>query len=278
MVSKENPGNLYCLVTTDFGLPAFKHVQTGQILHSHIGAYQEAWQLYVEQSDVLNRKGHCTVFDIGLGCASQVIAFRDAFNKNSQLGSMNVISFDLEKEGLGALLEALDSFPFAQPHAKLLSGMNAENKITEALPDGRIFSWQFVEGDFVRKKDVATLPQTNIVCYDFFSPSEHPQLWTFACTKRIFDLCTDDAIFVTYCTATAIRANLLAAGFFVGDNPEHRMRMTLASKTRELIPSLLNERWLLKFNRSTLPFIPLENEDTCNFIRDAVNNHAQFRE
>src|SRR5690606_34816011 len=128
-------------------------------LHSHNGPYYEAWNLYVKHSRVLDRKGHCCVYDLGLGCGAQVIAMRDAFHQNSNLTSFEIISFDLEKQGLKALLENIESFDYALPHRDFLSAAIASDCVEE-----KNFRWRFVKGDFVETAFTGDLPKANVIC------------------------------------------------------------------------------------------------------------------
>lgn len=272
-------GNVYQLTYTDTGIPTFEHIQTGQLLHSHIGPYEEAWKLYVKNSGVLNRQGECTVYDLGLGCGSQVIAMRDAFLQNQQLTKFKIVSFDLETLGLASLVDNIDLFAFAKPHLEFLKKAAKGTHFFEELGPQRSFEWEFVEGDFVETVKQQQSSKANVVCYDFFSVSAHPHLWTYSVIKRLWELCAEDCVIVTYSSATSVRASLLAAGFFVGFSPDlnENFRMTIASKQPDKITVPLNERWLQTFNRSSLPFLDLEPDESRKIIAEAVRNHTQFK-
>lgn len=269
-------GNAYLFVRTDAGVPTFQHTQTGQLLHSHNGPYQEAWSLYVEHSGILSATGSLTLFDIGLGCGTQVIAFRDAFYQNPKLKELNIISFDLETEGIKSLVKECHEFPFATAHLDFLRQAQLGYSVEERIGNKK-FSWKFCEGNFA-ETIFSEQPQADIFCYDFFSVSAHPHLWTYQIFKRIYELSNDKSIFLTYSTATSVRAALLACGFFVGESPDltKNTRMTTASPSSARIESLLGERWKVKFNRSSLPFSPEEDPSVHSRIRDSVNQHPQF--
>lgn len=272
-------GNYYTLTFTDFGVPTFAHHQTGQLLHSHIGPYQEAWKLYVKNSGILSWEGECVVYDLGLGCASQVIAMRDAFFQNKKITRLHIVSFDLETHGIQALLEHLEHFPFAQPHESFLRKAIKADEVTEHFSDERTLTWNFVRGDYSKTIFDTKIPHADIVCYDFFSVSAHPYLWTFRLFDALAKRCSENCFILTYSSATSVRAALLAAGFFVGFSPdkEEVFRMTVAAKDREKIIFPLDERWLQKFKRSSLPYVSIEPEETKELIRKSVFEHPQFQ-
>lgn len=279
MKNVDEHGNIYQLAYTDGGLPTFEHIQTGQFLHSHFGPYEEAWQLYVQNSGVLKRQGACTVFDLGLGCGSQVIAMRDAFFQNQALTDFKIVSFDLETLGLACLMDKIELFPFAQPHFEFLRQAVSSGKVVECFGTNRNLEWQFIEGDFAKTVFQSNLSKADIVCYDFFSASAHPHLWTYGIIKRLYELCSDEAIVLTYSSATSVRAAMLAAGFYVGFSPSgsQNFRMTVASKQQNKIEVPLDERWLKKFERSTLPYLEMEDENAKKHILRSVLVHPQFK-
>lgn len=279
MKKVDEHGNLYKFTRTDTGIATFEHVQTGQLLHSHNGPYEEAWKMYVKNCDVLTRASECTVYDLGLGCGSQVLAMRDAFFKNPRLTKLNIVSFDLETLGLNSVVEHIDEFEFAKPHFNFLTKATQSHVVNETFDDGRSLNWRFVEGDFVKTAFQNDLPKANVICCDFFSVSAHPHLWTYSIMKRLWDLSADDCVFITYSSATSVRASLLASGFYVGFSPDliENFRMTIASKQQNKIEVPLNYRWLQKFERSSLPFLDIEDDETKKHITQAVKNHPQFR-
>lgn len=273
-----NPaGNIYELSQNAKGQHTFLHKQTGELLHSHIGPYEEAWGLYIENSGLLSHaQEKAVVYDVGLGCASQLIATRDMFFSSTTLKELVVFSFDLETEGIKSLCENIESFPFASQHFEFLKLAQRGGHIVEC-DEEKIFEWHFVKGDFFETSKCQLEP-ADYIFYDFFSPASHPKLWTFEVLARLEKNTKEDCLFLTYSTATAIRAALLACGFFVGEGPETAasLRMTAASKNSEKVCRPLDQRWLQRFLRSGLPFSPAENESNKTLIQNRVREHPQF--
>lgn len=273
-------GNFYTYTTTDIGIPTFIHVATGETLHAQAGPYQEAWNLYVVPSKLLERKTPAVVYDCGTGCASQVIAARDAFEKNVDLPELHVISFDLEKNGLKILLEHIDKFEFAKPHLDFIRAAVKSNHVIEALPDGRTFTWTFIEGDFEQKiKECEDLPKANIIYYDFFSPKNIPNLWTYRVLKDVYQKADTDCVLVTYSSATRIKGALGAAGFYLGYGipSGKKEKTTFAAVKKEDLEDPIAESWIKTYVASHLRFVDSENEEDRKASFEKMLNHPQFK-
>ena len=120
-------GNTYFLEELGEGIYSFRHVQTGEILHGSVGPVKEARDLYMGSSGLLkNASETLVVFDVGMGCGAQLLALLDFLNSDDAACSkLRIFSFDLEKNGLSALLAAADYFPNVQQRqtAKLSNGL-----------------------------------------------------------------------------------------------------------------------------------------------------------
>lgn len=275
----DKSGNFYRLTQIDSGDYTFEHLQTGELLHSHIGPFQEAWSLYVEGAGLPTASGEVTVYDAGMGCASQLIALRTCFQRNTKLDLVRVVSFDLEKLGLNALLENIDKFDFAKPHEEFLKKCLEIDFVTECDERGRRFEWSFQRGDFCKTIQDKNLPPADVVFYDFFSPVSHPELWCLETTKNLFERTSENAILLTYSSATAIRASLLGAGFFVGLGKKTGTKRftTFASRKLESVETPLTHEWVKTFERSHLPFLNCETPQGREAIVANIKTHAQFK-
>ena len=86
----------------------------------------------------------------------------------------------------------------------------------------------------------------------------------------------------TYSNSTAIRAALLAAGFYValgpcsGPKPD-TTRAYIGMRTNESV-ELLDRRWLKKFTISSAPVGPNTTEEDKSTIEGKVLSHPQFGE
>ncbi len=55
----------------------------------------------------------------------------------------------------------------------------------------------------------------DLVYYDAFSPVHQPELWTFEVLHKIYDVCKNNAMLVTYCAKGDVKRTLKAVGFDV---------------------------------------------------------------
>jgi queuine tRNA-ribosyltransferase len=134
--------------------------------------------------------------------------------------------------------------------------------------------WRVVPGDVLE-----TLPREEVraelVYWDPFSPKANPALWTFRAFAAARARCGEGAALYTYSTATATRAALLLAGFFVGqgDPSGPKEQTTAAATDPSLLARPLDARWLARLERSSAPLPPDAPPDAMARIRA----HSQFR-
>jgi tRNA U34 5-methylaminomethyl-2-thiouridine-forming methyltransferase MnmC len=281
-----DPGNAYTLVQTTSGKPTFAHLATGEILHSQEGPFEEAQKLYVEPLGISKRTGTYTLYDCGLGCGTLVIAFVEAFLKNTGLTKLQVLSFDLEKKGLKALLDNLVHFPEALPHVSLIEKMISEDSFScfyECEKSGiqKELTFKFIKGDFketIFSFNPMATEKADGICFDFFSPFNQTSLWSYEVLERLRSCCSANALLSTYSSATAVRASFLAAGFFVGEGTPSGKKngTTLASVDKNDLLFPLGQKFLQTFLRSQKPFFENQSEERKKVVKDRVCAHAQF--
>ncbi|BBH53449.1 MnmC family methyltransferase [Fluviispira sanaruensis] len=278
-MSINEAGNKYALVYTESGIPTFRHLATQETLHGQVGPYEEAQTLYVDSSAIHAKSGECVVYDVGMGCGAQLIAMFHAFLENKSLSLLTIVSFDLEKDGLDSLWRNKDLFPYINQFSQILPMCLEKDRLLVKLDDGRSFEWIFIQGDFVKTlENAANYPFADIICYDFFSPASHPQLWTYNIFLKLRNRVKENSLLITYSSATCIRAALLATGFFVGLGiaSGKKARSTLASPTAHILKELLPPEWKNRFARSQAQFSSLENEEDKKIIEAKIATHLQW--
>jgi queuine tRNA-ribosyltransferase len=133
--------------------------------------------------------------------------------------------------------------------------------------------WTLVRGDVLE-----TLPgieeRADVVFWDPFSPKANPALWTLAAFRAVRARCGPGAALYTYSTATAVRAALALAGFFVGagDPSGPKEQTTVAATDPALLARPLDGRWLARLGRSSAPF----PDDAPPDALARVRTHPQF--
>ncbi|MCA2959736.1 MAG: hypothetical protein IOD12_05750 [Silvanigrellales bacterium] len=273
-------GNAYVRDVTVHGVPTFRHVATGEVLHGQVGPWKEAWQLYLEPSDLLHRKGEATVYDLGLGCGAQLLACLDAFKRNPDLSNCEVVSFDLEKAGLVALLADATSHPHALAHKDDLERfVQADDaSVVEVHKGARVFRWRFLRGDFRETMLRDDLPLADFFFFDFFSPSSHPWLWRPSVFRRLRELSTPQARLITYASATCARTAIVSGGFYIGYGiPSGRkVKSTVGACRLEDLDEPFPPKWRDTFLASHKPFLPDASDEEKAEVTESLLSHPQF--
>ena len=280
-----NDGNNYVLEDIGGGIFSFRHVQTGEILHGSVGPCKEARELYVGSSGLMKNKApEFTVFDIGMGCGAQLLALLDFLvSEHATCETLKVFSFDLEKNGLQALLAASGYFPSALVHKEFLERAITSDEVTWKTINNRTLEWTFVGGDFRETVHFPLNKNKNLLAdaifYDFFSPASHPWLWTYDLFGKLFVYSHPKTRFVTYSSATSVKAALAAAGWFIGQTipSGKKAKSILAAGSMTELEEPLPRQFLSTFENSHKPFCPAESDESKQIIRDKMRKHPQFR-
>ncbi len=257
--------------------------QTGEKFHSINDPYGEADTLYVAPTLARLKRARSTIWDVGLGAGFNamrfILAYEEMKSAGATLPEIQLVSFEQD----------LDSLQLAKRNSALFTHVRHQ-AVASILSNGEwtsqdeTFSWHLVPGDFQKTKENAQAP--DIIWYDMFSQKSDAHLWTYHTFREIADICKNagknhTALF-TYSNSTAIRAALLAAGFYValgpcsGPKPD-TTRAYIGMKTNESV-ELLNRGWLKKFTISSAPVSPNTTEEDKATIEDKVLSHPQFEE
>ncbi|MGC9036578.1 MAG: MnmC family methyltransferase, partial [Verrucomicrobiia bacterium] len=240
-----------------------RSVADGETFHPNIGPIGEARALYVEQLNIIERiatsEKEFVIWDVGLGAAANPISILE--RSRHLLVPMRIVSFDKTTEPL----------EFALLHTKQLQYLNGWEPVLHTLIErGKVsfangkqpVIWEFYLGDFpsilndfINRRAIKSPPPPGAILYDAYSPKANPRMWSLELFKNLYAL-LDQSVpcsLATYSRSTLIRVTLLLAGFFVGvGNPAgEKEETTIAANRAELIPKLLDKRWLFRARRST---------------------------
>jgi queuine tRNA-ribosyltransferase len=224
------------------------------------------------------------IWDVGLGAAFNAMAVVHCFERcyaerqTPPLRRVRLVSFDCNLDPLTLAAKHPGCFPHLRHGApsQILNSGKWEHP-------SRLLQWELRKGDFRAGLDVAITP--DLIFYDPFSAKADPTLWTAEIFARIFRHCAPkSAEFYTYSASTAVRAALLAAGFFVAEGirtgPKATTTIAFTRATRAeqhpLAPQLLAQQWLTRWRRSHAK-IPttLTTEESADFAK-RIETHPQF--
>jgi queuine tRNA-ribosyltransferase len=264
------------IVLTSLGARAVRDAEAGEVMHPVIGPAVESERLYVAQSRLRDRLAGVgpplVLLDVGLGAGSNALAALRAARSAPPGGrGLEIVSFERE---LGALALAASAAGAASLGLEPADSAALRDLLATGRHEARRARWRLVLGDLLE-----TLPgervQADLIFWDPFSPRANPSLWTVRAFSAAFARCGPAAALITYSTATAVRAALLLAGFFVGigDPSGPKEQTTTAATEPSLLERPLDRRWLERLSRSSAP-LPA---DAPPGAIDRIRAHHQFR-
>jgi queuine tRNA-ribosyltransferase len=265
---------------------------------------EEARCLYVEQSRLCERlradstqDASCVnsdsfdqplvVWDVGLGAAANAMAAIGCYEQMTACGPgfvrpMRIVSFENDLDSLKLAFLHNDLFPYlrhAGP-AGILKGGQWQSKEYPGL------SWELVLGDFLEEMGHAPAAP-DVIFYDLFSSKTHGAHWTTGAFRALFGACDGrETELFTYTCSTAVRASLLAAGFYVarGRNAGEKLETTIAltpeavrRSESTLQRALLGPEWLAKWHRSGAKFPADIQPEERGAFEQTILAHDQFR-
>ena len=278
----ELPVGEYELFSSLKGRVAVKHSPSGEVMHSVNVPIQEARDLYVHQSELSQRlllrggseqgkEDSLVVWDVGLGAGTNAMATIECYERlvqsHPQVGPLHLISFEKDLDSFRLATHSVAHFEYMNHEAPK---MLLRDKVWVSA-DGRL-KWELIEGDFL--ETCAHAPCPDLVYYDPFSYKTNHQLWNLECFSLIQEKCKEKAAeLFTYSASTAVRATLLAAGFFVaqGKSSGPKSETTIALNEKAIQQrshshgdqehrlrkvELLGEEWMMRLKRSTITLSP----------------------
>jgi queuine tRNA-ribosyltransferase len=263
------------LVVTRLGAAAIRDRAAGEIMHPVIGPGVESERLYVAQSRLRERLDSpgspLVLFDVGLGAAGNALAAWRASEEAARTRPLEIVSFERDTAALALALEAGAAEALAIGPAEAAA---ARALLATGRAEGARTRWRLEAGDVLERLP-AEAARAEVVFWDPFSPQANPALWTAGAFERLRPRCAPGAVLFTYSTATASRAALLLAGFFVGvgDPSGPKEETTAAACDPADLARPLDRRWLARLERSSAPFPPDAPADAL----DRVRAHPQFR-
>lgn len=272
----------YEVAQSSEGHPLIRQRSSGEAMHPMGTPDQEAEVVYLEPSQLRGRAravggAPLIVWDVGLGAAHNAMATVRAIETLGQAACpVELVSFERDLDSLRLALLHVSVFAHlrhAGPHLLIENGQ-WQSKLAP-------LTWRLVPGDFLLALSAQPVP--DLIFFDPFSAKADDALWTLACFRALRLHCEGHATeLFTYSTSTAVRAALLAAGFFVaqGSGAGRRESSTIAltpqARERRADLSYLDQRWLSRWQRSTARFpSSLPVAEQAQFAR-LIESHPLF--
>ena len=253
----------YETVTFENGTSSLKVAATGQMMHSRIGPWEEANQIYIQQSLLREKimeksKTALVLHDVGLGIAANAlaaIACAESLPASSRR-VLHIISFETDPSALALALDQSSKFEFLIPKREALRALLKTGNWQSS--DGKI-RWSLISSDY--RLSMKSAPSPEIIYFDFYAPQTCPDLWGLQIFKNIYESTLPlrnqkiPTRLATYSAATPVRVALLLAGFYVGYGTSTGIKSetTLASTHLSDLEQPLGSEWLAKLERSEAP-------------------------
>lgn len=253
------------------GLACIQHGPSGEIMHPQADPQEEAREVYVGQTQLLERLRQpgppLVLWDVGLGAATNAMsaiqaaeglvakALRTSTHQDDALPSLpgalaralEVVSFERDLDALRLALMHPERFPHlkhAGPPGLLQEGVWRSKRAP--------IRWTLLEGELLERLEEAPLP--DVIFYDPFSYKTDGPLWTLETFRVLREKLRGHAcVGVTYSQATRVRAAMLGAGFWVaqgkgvGQKEASTLFMTpeaASTPCGDLLDRSFLERWL----------------------------------
>lgn len=238
----------------------------GEAMHSQVGPWKEAHDIYVHQSSLLNQlllpsPQPFVIFDIGLGIAANALAVIQTFLKAEPKRDLHLISFETEPSALEFALSLTEDFSFLKGFEVPLKTLLLDKKLVIPNKNPSKIQWTLEIGDF--RKNISNYKNPNLIFYDLYSPKVCPELWSWSCFNEIYKLTMKSTRsfsqascqILTYSSATSVRTALLLAGFYVGQgiSTSAKLETTVASTEFQDLKKPLSLHWLEHWKRSSKP-------------------------
>ncbi len=276
------------LIPYDNGTFTLREVSSGQAMHSRVGPWEEATQVYVVQSGLKERlletgKPPVVLWDVGMGLATNALAAIELWDSlsPSERCDLKIISFESRPEGLKAALLESAKFDFLERHRRKLETLLNQGSWTDS--SNRLV-WELKTGDFLNEIKIVDSDQyrADVIFYDFYDPRTCPQLWSPAVFRVLRELCNDQSILCTYVESTPVRTALVLSGFYVGYGQKTWAKSGTTVATPAHAPMRLERplgsEWLEKWDKSSRQ-IPYNADKTLSpsEIRTVLNTLKQFK-
>ena len=279
----------YDITMSPKGFASIRQVSSGEIMHSVTEPKEEAQVLYVGQSrlaerlvDLSQTREPLVIWDVGLGAASNAMAAVQCFEGElaargeKDIRALRIVSFENDLDSLKLASKHTAKFPHLRHAApyKILENGKWEHS-------SGLLQWELIAGDFAGVFETAVKP--DIIFYDLFSAKSNVAHWTPELFARLHKYCAKgSAALYTYSASTAVRATMLAAGFFVANGvaagpKNHTTAAFIRAEDARAGATLLGPEWLKRWHRSDAKFpTTLPGELRVEFSK-SICNHSQFQ-
>ena len=198
-------------ITAD-GSHTFFMPELNEYYHSHHGAIQEARHVFLKNGfHYFENKAEITILEVGFGTGlNALLTCLEAEKFHKKITYFGLEAFPLNENQVAELnyseqIKEENSTEFFQK----IHAANWE-EMTEITP---LFQIKKIKESLQN----VSLPKNSIdlIYFDAFGPRVQPEMWTLELFEKLYNLCKNDACFVTYCAKGQVKRDLKSAQFKV---------------------------------------------------------------
>lgn len=222
----QDPNQLF--ITQD-GSSSLISGKFGEAYHSRHGALQESNHVFIDaglKHLIEHGKQKINILEIGFG---------------SGLNALLTLTLSTLNPKVKIYYEGLEAYPITETDVKALNYhelLGIKQKEFNRLHESEWNKPNMISDCFTFKKNNSKFElfesdQTfDLIYFDAFAPSIQSHLWETPFLKKIFDLCNQGAILVTYCAKGSFKRALKECGFNIEalPGPAKKREMTRAMK------------------------------------------------
>ena len=204
------------IIETEDGSHTLFSKTFNEIYHSRRGAIEESNHVFIDAGlkHVLQSKTDISILEVGFGTGlNALLTALEAQNTSSQLKYFGVEPFPVPLEIIEQLnYQQLVTNADAQSlyHQLHQSEWNKWETITDGF---QLYKAQSTIESLFSNNNNTSLPVFDLVYFDAFAPSKHPEIWTPEVLQGIRQQLAQGAVLVTYCAKGQFKRDLKAAGF-----------------------------------------------------------------
>ena len=176
--------------------------------HSVNGAITESEYVYIDKGFRFCKAINPTVFEVGFGTGLNcLLTLAEATSSRRHTKYISIEKYPLETEMIEklnyeSLVPGAGDF-LAKIH---LAPWNEATKISE------FFTLEKLQADLLDYQ-FENCDKADVIYFDAFGPDKQPEMWTPAVFSAIFNITSENGIFVTYSAKGEVRRQLAACGF-----------------------------------------------------------------
>ena len=256
---------------------SIRQISSGETMHSVSEPIEEARRLYVDQSGIEAELAETEaepllIWDVGTGAAANLMATvqtAERIAREKTIRELHILTFERDLDSLKLAAKHDLLFPYLRHGAPVALLDKHEWKSKLAPISSELREGCFLE--FLRSDEPTTPP--DLIFFDPFSFKADSELWSQGVFEQLLARCQDHPTrLFTYSASTAVRARLLAAGWWVGrgvaTGPKSETTIAFSPKAAfHPTADLLGWEWKERWKRSGA---------FCAELDQQIEKHPQF--